>query len=104
MIEINEKFSFEQYINENEKVVAVFSATWCGPCRMLGTVLESIENEMKGISFIKVNVDIATELASDYDIQTLPTVVVIKSGNVVNTKSGFMSNSACKEYIESNFA
>ena len=70
-----------------------FYADWCGPCKMLGTVLENIEN----LNIIKVNTDTHQELATKNEIMSIPTVFIYKDGSLVNKFIGFKS----KEEIES---
>ncbi len=70
-----------------------FYADWCGPCKMLGTVLENIEN----LNIIKVNTDTHQELATKNGIMSIPTVFIYKDGSLVNKFIGFKS----KEEIES---
>ncbi len=102
MIEINNKETFERFVKDNQNVVAVFSAPWCGPCRMLSSVIENVEPDLEGVLFVKVNTDDAIELASEYSVQTLPTLVMFVNSSPVASKNGFMTNSALKSFVEEN--
>ncbi len=72
-----------------------FYAEWCGPCKMIAPVLEELKDKIK---IIKVDVDIHPDLAMNYGIMSVPTLLYIKDGNVVMQTSGFQS----KEMIEKN--
>lgn len=84
MINIGSKEAFEQALTSEKPVLVDFYATWCAPCKMLGPVLEKVaaENSEKAV-FIKVDVDKFPELAGPYNVQTIPTVVLIKDGKEV---------------------
>ena len=71
-------------------VMLDFWAEWCGPCRMLGPVVEDIAKEYEGsVKVGKINVDEESELAAAFRVASIPTVVVIKNGKVVNTSVGY---------------
>lgn len=86
--------NFEDEVLKAEKVVLVdFFATWCGPCQMLGPVLEQIAKEQDNFDIAKVDIDENQELAINYGIQVVPTMVVFKNGQVVDSMEGFYSKS-----------
>ena len=94
----------EQFNNakkeEGLKVVDFF-ATWCGPCKMLTPVLEELSAEMtNGVDFIKIDIDESMELAMEYQVTTVPTLVFIKDGKEVNRKVGFSPKAVLKDEIE----
>lgn len=71
-------------------VMLDFWADWCGPCRMLAPVVEDIAREYEGsVKVGKINVDEESELAAAFRVASIPTVVVIKDGKVVNTSVGY---------------
>lgn len=90
---------FKEEVLESEGVVLVdFWAPWCGPCQMVGPVLEEIEKEMEGkIKVGKVNVDEEGGLAQEYEIMSIPAVFVFKNGEVVERLIGAMAKS---NYVE----
>ncbi len=71
------------------KVLVDFWAPWCGPCQMLGPVIEEISGEVKDVKVVKVNVDEAQELSSKYGISGIPTVMLFKDGQMIETIVGF---------------
>lgn len=91
MLEINvTSQNFENEVMNSDKPVLVdFWATWCGPCRMLAPVLAEIAEEHPEIKVCKVNVDEEPELASAFQVSSIPMVVAMKDGKVANTSVGF---------------
>ena len=65
-----------------------FWAPWCGPCRMLSPIVDEIANETTGIKVCKVNIDEQPELAADFKVASIPTLALIKDGQLVDTSVG----------------
>ena len=88
---IGTKNNFEEEVLKSEIPVLVdFWATWCGPCKMLAPVLEEISEEYEEqVKVCKINVDDERELAIKFGIQSIPTVMLFKNGEVVNTSVGY---------------
>ena len=85
------KETFAQEVLQSEKPVLLdFWASWCGPCRMVGPILDEIAEERTDISVCKVNVDEQPELASRYNIMSIPTLMVFRDGEIVNQAQGAM--------------
>ena len=83
------KETFEkEVLNSDKPVLLDFWATWCGPCRMIGPVLDEIAEEREDIKVCKVNVDEEPELAAQYQVVSIPTLFVIEKGQVVNQSLG----------------
>ncbi len=81
--------NFEEEVMKSDKPVLLdFWATWCGPCRMVSPVIDEIAEERSDIKVGKVNVDEQMELAAKYGVMSIPTLVVIKNGEVVNQSVG----------------
>ncbi|MCZ7593018.1 MAG: thioredoxin [Kiritimatiellae bacterium] len=82
-------------------VLVDFWAEWCGPCRAIAPVLEELSAEMSArVKIVKVNVDEAPDLAQQFNIRSIPTLLVFKGGNVVGQMVGAMPKSALKAKIE----
>ena len=86
-IKVN-KSNFEEIKNSSKPVLLDFYADWCGPCRMVGPIIEEIAKEREDIVVGKVNVDEEEELAGKFGVFSIPTLVVIKDGKVVSQESG----------------
>ncbi|MDR0695274.1 MAG: thioredoxin [Holosporales bacterium] len=99
MVDVLKSEELRDLIASNGLVVVDFWAQWCGPCRMLTGVLEDVEKAMEGVQFVKVNVDSAPDIATEYGIQTLPTIIVFKGGTEAEVKAGFMSANSLKTLI-----
>lgn len=67
-----------------------FYADWCGPCKMQTPILEELEKEMNEVKFCKINIDEQPQLARDYAVMSIPTIMVIKAGEVVYKEPGLM--------------
>ena len=78
----------DEVLNSERKVLVDFWASWCGPCRMVGPIVEEIARENPDIKVVKINVDEQSELASKFRIMSIPTLMVMKDGKVVNQAAG----------------
>ena len=85
---------------QNEKVLVDFYAEWCGPCQMLGKVLEEVDKERDDIKIVKVNTDDFLSLAKDFKIMSIPAVKVFENGKVIKEKVGFMTKNELLEFID----
>jgi len=96
------KANFDDEVMKADKPVLLdFWAPWCGPCKMLGPVIEEVAGETAGRAKIgKINVDEEAELAARYGVSSIPTLVLIKDGKVATTSVGFKSKAAVLSMIE----
>ena len=87
-IQVNKDNFQEVVLNSDKPVLVDFWASWCGPCRMVAPILEEIANERSDVKVCKINVDEEPELASRYNVMSIPTLLVVKEGQVVNQAVG----------------
>jgi len=100
---ISTKEEFQKEVLESEKPVIIdFWAEWCGPCRMLGPIFEELSKERDDIIFVKIDVDEAQEIASDYNIMSIPAILLIKDGEVVNQQMGAVPKDLLSAFIDKN--
>ncbi|PVU86561.1 hypothetical protein BB560_006667 [Smittium megazygosporum] len=100
-IEEGTNANFKQLVLDSKAVVTLvdFYADWCGPCRMLGPLLERVVKEGGKVNLVKVNVDNEQELGANYEITNLPTVVAFHNGNEIDRFLGFRNQQAVEEFI-----
>ena len=82
------KTNFDLILNSEKPVLLDFFAEWCGPCRMVSPLVDQIAVENPQYLVCKINVDEEPELAQKFGVMTIPTLVVIKNGEVINQSSG----------------
>lgn len=80
-----------EVMDSNKTVLIDFWASWCGPCRMMSPIIDEIADEVSDVKVCKVNVDEASDLASMFGIESIPTLIVIKNGQAVNKSVGLIS-------------
>ena len=86
VLKIN-KSNFES-IKNNERVLLDFYADWCGPCRMVAPIIDEIASERSDVTVGKINVDAEPELAAKFGVYSIPTLVVMKNGEVASQSAG----------------
>ena len=92
MVKLLKGNEFTEHVENTKGIVVVdFSATWCGPCKMLGPVFEGVSNKMEDkAKFFKVDIDENNKLAQKYRIAAVPTMIIFKDGVPVENLAGFM--------------
>lgn len=88
VIKINKENFTSEVIDSKKPVILDFYADWCGPCRMVGPIISEIANERNDIKVGKINVDEQPALAAQFGVMSIPMLVIIKDGKVVNSSVG----------------
>ena len=93
--------TFDSTVSEDKATLIDFFAEWCGPCKMQTPVLHKVADEYSGkINFGAVNVDEAEEIAAKYGVQSIPTLMVFKNGEVVKRAEGMKNESQLKDWLK----
>lgn len=99
--EINAESFNTEVINSDKLTVVDFYATWCGPCRKLSPILEEVESELsEKVNFAKIDTDDNINVAKEYQVSGLPTLLIFKNGEVVERMVGLMPKTSIITNIE----
>lgn len=102
LIEITDKDFKQEVLDSKQLVLIDFWAPWCGPCKMLGPILEDLAQEVSNVKIVKINIDENLEVPSQLGIRSIPTMMLYKGGENIATKIGVLPKNSIKEWIESN--
>ena len=100
-MQVTTREEFQKEVLEKDFVIVDFFADWCGPCRMIAPFLEEIQAEMN-VALVKVNIDDLPDIATEYDVMSIPTVIIFKRGQAVSSNVGASSKSRLIDWIVSH--
>lgn len=83
-------------------VLVDFYADWCGPCKMIGPVLEQVASERSDVKIVKLNVDMSPDVAQQYGVMSIPTLILFKDGESKAKTMGFQPKPVLEQWIDSN--
>ncbi len=89
----------EEVLNSDIPVLVDLWADWCGPCKMLGPVLEQVAQQVDDVQIVKVNVDTEPAIAEKYNVMSIPTLLLFKNGECISKSVGFISKDQVLEFL-----
>ena len=100
VIEVTSSNFNEEVINSSVPVLIDFYADWCGPCKILSPIVEEVSSQYEDVKFVKINIDSNQDIANDYMITSIPTLVYIKNGEEQNRVLGAVDKATVEALIE----
>ena len=104
-IEFNSKNFNKEVLESKIPVIVDFFASWCGPCKMLGPIIEQLSDDYDGKILVgKVDIDQNSDLAQKYEVMSVPTVIFFENGETKRVENGFMSKEQLDDIIKQTFS
>jgi len=102
MSEILNELNFDEFLKNNKNVVVDFFAEWCGPCKILGPIMDEIaeEHKDKDVKIVKVDIEESPALAQKYNVMSIPNIVYFQNGEIKDTAIGLMPKDQLNEKID----
>ncbi|SEL93395.1 thioredoxin [Syntrophus gentianae] len=105
LIHVSDKNFEEEIIKSDKPALVDFWATWCGPCRAIGPLVEELaETYKERVKISKLNVDESPKIAADFGVRSIPTLMLFKDGKVIDTLVGVVSRERLEEFIDQSLA
>lgn len=92
--------NFEEIVKNNETVLLDFWATWCGPCQMQGPIIDALAEKRQDVVFGKVNVDEEIALAQQFGVMSIPTLIILKKGEIVQKAVGLQDEASVEQLLK----
>ncbi len=103
VVHVTDETFQSEVLDSKTPVLLDFWAEWCGPCRALSPILEDISKEYAGkVKVVKINVDDNPKISGEYSVRGIPTLILLKEGNILGTKVGSLPKSQLTTFIDSN--
>ena len=99
VLELN-KANFKDTIEQNQTVILDFWAPWCGPCRRFAPVFEAVAAKYPDVKFAKLNTEDEPEIAASFEIQSIPTLMIIKEGDIIFAQPGALPEEILEELVQ----
>ena len=99
MVKEIKDIEYKNIIKEGKVVIDCY-APWCGPCKMISPIIDKIAEENENTKFYKINVDNADEITKDFDIMSIPTILIFENGNLKEKVVGFKSKTELEELLK----
>ncbi len=93
-----------KHVIEKGNIVVDFYADWCKPCNQLSSIITQVAREFTNITFIKINIDIFSNIRSDYGIKSIPTLIYFKNGNMITRSTGLMKKSQLAKKLKTIYS
>jgi len=98
LMHVKEKADFDKEIKEGSVLVDFF-ATWCGPCKMLSPLVETLAQDHPELKVLKVDVDEAEEIAAQFNVYSIPTLIYFENGKAVRQSVGYIGSEPLKRFV-----
>lgn len=102
VVEIKENEFDSKVLSNSKKVLVDFYASWCGPCKMLGPVVNKVSLDDDTYDYYKIDIDEASEIARRYGVMSIPTLIVFENGKILKQDLGYKTEDELKEFLEIN--
>lgn len=100
VLEITSENFQKEVLESDKKVLIDFYADWCGPCKKLSPIIEEVAGEESNVKFVKLNIDLAEDIAIEYQVMSIPTLVVMENGKEISRNVGLLDKEEVRSLIK----